>query len=209
MEKKRFIKDTYRSTTRYKSFNVDIKLTGSKGPRNDYPIVKIKINSRIYFEDTIENEKNIHFLVDDKNVKQVLSLEMTRKTPKDTLIENGKIIKDKAVYIKEIKIDGVRIRKYLYTARQTPKYHEADQGLKEIWTDSLHFQGEWKLHFENPPIPYFANYFYEQAFINKNPTDSLLRLRSYVELMEVHYQDGERFKDENVIDIVNPKYNDN
>ena len=155
MEKRYYI-NKYSNATRAKSFILKLHLYGSKG-KYDYPMVKICVNKKVFFHNKIENNQKLEMKVDDISKNQILSIELTDKNPRDTLVENGKIIQDKFLKINKIYIDDVDIKKYIINGTQQPKYHHANQGPKIVKGDHLFFQGPWELFYQNPPKQYFSN----------------------------------------------------
>jgi len=131
-------------------------------------MTEICVNDKSYFYNKVVEEQIIEFTVNELQTKNILSIEMTDKSPKDTEVKNSKIVSDKKLQICEIKIDDVNIRNYIFTGEQKPKYHHYNQGPEKVVSDHLFFQGKWRLYFENPPRLYFANKTYSSALAN-NP----------------------------------------
>tara|TARA_Y100000590_G_C15614826_1_gene975318 strand:- start:152 stop:721 length:570 start_codon:yes stop_codon:yes gene_type:complete len=155
MEKRYYI-NKYSDATRAKPFILKIHLYGNKG-KYDYPMVKICVNKKVFFHNRIENNQKLEMQINDIRKKQILSIELTDKKPSDTLVENGKITKDKFLKINKIYIDDVDIKNNIFNGKQKPKYHYAKQGPKFVQGDHLFFQGPWKLFYQNPPKQYFSN----------------------------------------------------
>lgn len=83
---------------------------------------------------------------------------MVDKLPKDTVVDNGQIIKDKTLKILKVSLDGIDIKHYIYKGKQKPIYHYKNQGPKITIGDQLFFNGKWKLYYKNPVILFLAEY---------------------------------------------------
>ena len=166
MEKRYYIRK-YIDATRHKHTIIKLKLLGSKGAR-DYPMTKICVNDKSYFHDQVVEEQIIEFTVNELQTENILSIEMTDKSPKDTEVKNSKIVSDKKLQICEIKIDGVNIRTYIFTGKQKPIYHYNNQGPEEVVSEHLFFQGKWELYYENPARQFFANLVGSKQAINSS-----------------------------------------
>ena len=166
MEKRYYIRK-YIDATRHKHTIIKLKLLGSKGAR-DYPMTKICVNDKSYFHDKVVEEQIIEFTVNELQTENILSIEMTDKSPKDTEVKNSKIVSDKKLQICEIKIDDVNIRTYIFTGKQKPRYHYNNQGPEEVISEHLFFQGKWELYYENPARQFFANLVGSKQAINSS-----------------------------------------
>jgi len=132
-------------------------LNGSEGGTG-YPRVEVMVNNRIYFNDIVEGQKDIRFTVEQLSIRNILSIEMTNKSSKDTLLHGDNIVKDKKLVIEKIVLDDVDIRNYIYRGRQKPIYHQKNQGPKFNVGDHLFFNGQWKLYYENPSRLFLASF---------------------------------------------------
>lgn len=92
---------------------------------------------------------------------------MIDKSPKDTVLDEGKIIKDKKLKIVKLLLDDINIKNYIYKGRQRPVYHFENQGPKTTIGDQLFFNGPWKLYYENPARLFLANYHARGQKINQ------------------------------------------
>jgi hypothetical protein len=132
-------------------------LQGTEG-RHGYPRVRISVGKNIYFNDEIKNSQQIEFTVKEIKKRNVLSIEMIDKSSDDTVVKNGKIIKDKSLKIQKICMDNVDIKNYIYQGRQKPIYHKENQGPRINGTEHLFFNGPWKLFYKNPVTLFLAYY---------------------------------------------------
>ena len=65
-------------------------------------MTKICVNDKSYFHDKVVEEQIIEFTVNELQTENILSIEMTDKSPKDTEVKNSKIVSDKKLQICEI-----------------------------------------------------------------------------------------------------------
>lgn len=142
-------------------------LTGTQG-KVDYPMVQICVNKKILFHDRIEGTQTLNLQVEDLNVNHTLSIELVDKTSNDTVVEDGKIVRDKSLQINKIFIDEVDIKQYVFQGKQLPVYHFEGQGPKVVTGEHLFFPGPWELTYQNPPRLFFANWSGHAQLINSS-----------------------------------------
>lgn len=109
---------------------------------NDNPTV-------IEFEHNLESEK-----------KYVLAIKNCNKDNSQTVVEDGKIIKDQLLFIKSVFIDDIDLGGLVYEAKYYPEYPEpwaseqrsAGKDLPEYVknTISLGHNGRWEIEFTSP-----------------------------------------------------------
>ena len=156
MEKARY-KEKYREHTRHKHTFLEIILVGTEGAMG-YPRARICVNNKIYFDDDVEGVRTIEFKVNEIQHRNLLSIEMTNKSHKDTIVSGNMIVKDKFLEIQKICLDNVDIKNYIFKGRQQPIYHHDGQGPKRTVSEKLFFNGKWKLYYENPARIFLAKY---------------------------------------------------
>ena len=129
--------------------SVSITLTGTKG--HDYPIVDIMINQDVYKSILVENTNTFTFQV-KKRARNMIRISLRNKSPNDTIVQEGKIVGDKTVKIKQLIIDEVRLQQpTLYMQGRT----KTIDGEK-FKHDGLYYNDStWSFYFENPVNPYF------------------------------------------------------
>jgi len=147
-------------------------LSGSEG-RTGYPQVKISVNNKVYYNDVVKGQQEIQFTVNELNTRNILSIEMVDKSPKDTVVHQDKIIKDKTLKIVQVLLDKIDIKNYIYTGRQKPIYHYENQGPKITIGDHLFFNGAWKLYYKNPVRLFLAQYHGRGQMINTPEKQSI------------------------------------
>lgn len=106
----------------------------------------------------MKEQQSIRFTVDQLSTRNIISIEMIDKSPKDTVLDEGKIIKDKKLKIVKLLLDDINIKNYIYKGRQRPVYHYENQGPRTTIGDQLFFNGPWKLYYENPVSLFLAHY---------------------------------------------------
>jgi hypothetical protein len=128
---------------------VSITLTGTKGL--DYPIVDIKINQDLYQSILVEETQTFTFKV-KKRSRNMIKISLRNKSPNDTVVQDGNIINDKTVKIKQLLIDEVRLQQPTLFMQGRSKTTD-NQRFKH---DALYYNDStWSFYFENPVNPYF------------------------------------------------------
>ena len=129
------------------------------------PIANILINSHSHYTQEItgtEKEPTIiefeHELTEGE--KYSLIIERSGKDRRQTVIEDGRIIKDQLLHIKSIEIDEIDIGALVYEGVYTPKYSEPwatqqKQAGKELPKSFknvtiMGHNGRWELDFTSP-----------------------------------------------------------
>lgn len=119
------------------------------------PRVKIDVSNDLIWDDYITDNKVIEFdkeIPDDIEVK--LNITLYNKTQNQTIIENGKTIKDQLLFLAKIMIDEINIESLIWDAEYT-----VDTVVKKTVT-SLGENGVWCLKFKTP----FYLWFLEKTF---------------------------------------------
>ena len=62
----------------------------------------------------MREQQSIRFTVDHLSTRNIISIEMMGKLPKDSVLNEGKIVKDKKLKIVKILLDDVDIKNYIY-----------------------------------------------------------------------------------------------
>jgi len=101
----------------------------------DFPVVK---------ETIIEKEITVE---DDKEYK--LNFTLYNKSKYDTVVEDGKIIKDTVVKIKQVELDDVDITHMLPTD-QEKFYYKHDSGQVDAFYDTMGVNGTSTVKFTTP-----------------------------------------------------------
>jgi hypothetical protein len=129
------------------------------------PIAEIKINSDSKFKEEIDGTEDKPTLIDFEHElvegeKYDLQIIRSNKDSKQTVVENGNIIKDQLLNIKSIEIDEIDIGALVYEGVYTPAYPEpwatqqrdAGKELPESFKNvtKIGHNGTWSLQFESP-----------------------------------------------------------
>ena len=129
------------------------------------PTANIKIDGRQYFQGEIrgtrENPDIIKFTHEcDNDADNRFALLRDNKSKYDTIVEDGKIIKDQILHIKTLSIDDIDVEPIILEADFTPFYdgkwykQELAEGrtppkkIKQI--RDLGYNGVWDFHFRTP-----------------------------------------------------------
>jgi radical SAM superfamily enzyme YgiQ (UPF0313 family) len=155
------IPDQFQMCNSPKSYDVELQLEGNPG-LDSYPYVEIVVNNKQYYSGFVQGQQCIKFTVDDKRKRNLLQISMTNKTNVDTVIENGKIIKDKSIKFEYFLLDGIRIpQDILYLQGCVKNSNHTKEKSAGLYKNS-----KFLLYFENPTSTYFIKkhryYFTEQ-----------------------------------------------
>jgi hypothetical protein len=129
------------------------------------PRAEILINSHSHFNQTItgtEKEPTViefeHELTEGEQYS--LIIKRSGKDNRQTVVENGQIIKDQLLHIKSIEIDEIEIGALVYSGLYTPQYPEpwaseqakAGNVLPESFKNvtAMGHNGRWELGFTSP-----------------------------------------------------------
>jgi hypothetical protein len=129
------------------------------------PTANILINNHSHYNQEItgtEKEPTVvefeHELTEGENYK--LIIERLGKDSKQTVVEDGKIVKDQLLHIKSIEIDEIDIGALVYEGVYTPQYAEpwatqqrsAGKALPKSFKNvtAMGHNGRWELRFESP-----------------------------------------------------------
>ena len=139
------------------------------------PVAEIKINLESKFKQEItgtEENPSVaefeHELVEGE--KYVLQIVRSNKTPNQSVVENGKIVKDQLLNIKSIEIDEIDIGALVYEGVYTPEYpepwatqqRESGKELPESFRNvtRMGHNGTWSLQFESPFYMWLLEHLY-------------------------------------------------
>ena len=129
------------------------------------PIADIKINEKSYFKEEITSIKDKPTIIEfehefEENKSSNLIIDRLGKDKKQTIVEDGKIVKDQSLHIKSIEIDEIDIGSLIYDGVYKPNYPEpwatqqAEAGNKLPETlknvTQMGHNGTWTLTFTSP-----------------------------------------------------------
>ena len=129
------------------------------------PRAEILINNHSHYNQEItgtEKEPTViefeHELTEGE--KYSLIIERSGKDIRQTVVENGQIVKDQLLHIKSIEIDEIEIGALVYSGLYTPRYPEpwasqqrqAGNALPESFKNvtTIGHNGRWELGFTSP-----------------------------------------------------------
>ena len=142
-------------------FNIALYSTYWDNP----PIAEVFLNDESFFKGEItNNEKDPHVitfkkeLIDEQTYK--VTIKLIDKKDNQTIVENGKIIKDQLLSIKFINIDEIDLGGLIYEGKYYPDYPEPwasqqrqeGKNLPEFLTNvtTMGHNGRWELAFKTP-----------------------------------------------------------
>ena len=129
------------------------------------PIANILINGRSHFNQEIAGTEKQPTVIEfehelTEGEKYSLTIERSGKDNRQTVVENGQIVKDQLLHIKSIEIDEIDIGALVYEGIYTPEYPEpwasqqkqAGNALPKSFKNvtNIGHNGRWELSFESP-----------------------------------------------------------
>ena len=129
------------------------------------PIIEIFVNNNPYCTQTITSTKDAPQIIEfdqtfDEGQNVDLVIKRSNKNAKQTIVENGEIVKDQLLHINQIEIDEIDIGSLVYEGIYKPEYPEpwasqqAEKGNKppKIIKNStdLGHNGTWTFSFGTP-----------------------------------------------------------
>ena len=130
------------------------------------PHAEILVNDKSFFYDSITGDQNKPDLIEfecefEEGKSYDLVIKRSGKTRKQTIVnDNGDILKDQMLHIKNIEIDEIDIGGLVYEGEYMPIYPEpwatqqrqAGNELKESFKNvtQLGHNGTWRFKFESP-----------------------------------------------------------
>lgn len=141
------------------------------------PQVKITINDQVKFDQPlIEDRLVVHCFEElEKYQAGVLCIEMYGKSNRDTVVKDGKIVKDTTVTVEDVSVNGVSLTKvgHIHKGVYRPVYWDNYTGEKPktiVGARTMGFNGTWTYTWDESPIRNIINHFdtVEQTSINTN-----------------------------------------
>ena len=132
---------------------------------NKPPIVEVKVGDKSYFKNEITSTEKEPTLIEfthdcESDKSHNLSLIRTNKNVKETINENGDLLKDQLLHIKSIEIDEIDLGSLLFEGVYRPQYpepwatqqREAGNNIPETLKNSvdLGHNGTWTFSFTSP-----------------------------------------------------------
>ena len=132
---------------------------------NKPPVADIKINEKSYFKEEITSTKDKPTIIEfehefEENKSSNLIINRSGKNKRETVVEDGKIVKDQLLHIKSIEIDEIDIGALVYEGVYKPNYPEpwatqqakAGNKLPETFknVNRIGHNGTWTFTFESP-----------------------------------------------------------
>ena len=129
------------------------------------PVAEILINGESKHKQEITSREQEPTVIEfehklTEGEQYTLALEKTNKDDSQTVVENGKIVKDQLLFIKSITIDSVDLGGLIYEGKYYPRYpepwatqqREQGQELSEYIKNvtSLGWDGRWEITFSSP-----------------------------------------------------------
>ena len=129
------------------------------------PVADIKINEKSYFNKEITSTEDKPTIIEfehelEEGKAYNLIIDRSNKNKKQTIVEDGKIVKDQLLHIKSVEIDEIDIGSLVYEGIYKPEYPEpwatqqAEAGNKLPETlknvTQMGHNGTWTFTFDSP-----------------------------------------------------------
>ena len=129
------------------------------------PVADIKINEKSFFKEEITSTNDKPTIIEfehefEEGKPYNLIIDRSGKNKRETVVEDGKIVKDQLLHIKSIEIDEIDIGALVYEGVYKPNYPEpwatqqAEAGNKLPETlknvTQMGHNGTWTFTFESP-----------------------------------------------------------
>ena len=129
------------------------------------PIADIKINEKSYFKEEITGTNDKPTIIEfehelEENKSYNFIIDRLGKDKKQTIVEDGKIVKDQLLHIKSIEIDEIDLSSLVYNGVYKPNYPEpwasqqakAGNKLPETFKNvtQIGHNGTWTFSFTSP-----------------------------------------------------------
>lgn len=125
------------------------------------PSVRIKFDDSLLWQGQIDKDLHLKFSVDPQHrLNSSVIVQLHDKQLNQTVLADGKIIKDQLLHIHQLIIDGISLDELLNTSQYRPEYPEhmlveaqtSGQELTEVWYNvtALGWNGEWRFDFNHP-----------------------------------------------------------
>ena len=126
---------------------VSIEINLSSKHWDVIPRVKVKLDSMVLFQGEVSEPTRIHHEIDMIGGDHVIEVILTNKDGRrDTIIEDGKIIKDMLVTVDSVLLDDIDLG-YLITTKSS---YVTTEGESHANMTSLGWNGSWTLPFTSP-----------------------------------------------------------
>lgn len=125
--------------------NIDLALTlDPVGYDQQWPEYYIKIDDAILTSGVLTQSRAMQFELTLAAGDHVLAVGFTNKANGDTMMEHDRVIRDRALIIADLVIEGYRSPKMLYSATYFPHDRPPRKG------EYLSWNGEWRLPISMP-----------------------------------------------------------
>jgi len=114
------------------------------GYDNVWPEFYIMIDNELQDQGVLTAQLTYNFDVTLDDGAHTIKIGLVNKVDADTVVENGKITKDKAIYVHPIEIEGYKLDDFMYQATYYPA------GRDSLKSNYLGWNGHWQLDFTTP-----------------------------------------------------------
>jgi len=144
---------------------------GTEG-RHGWPILEVRRNKELVMQQEIVNKTVLKISVPNDCRRNLFEFEFINKKPDDTVVEDGNIIADKQIIIKNFQLHNANFTQIERFTRYYPIWPEDfEHKPRSIQSSTLSFNGVMKFYYTNPPLEYFKKFknqgYFDQPHIRK------------------------------------------
>ena len=147
-------------STHLKNYSIDIDLKAYEC--NGWPMVKIILNDKTYFEGQAKGDAKLKYSVDAKDDSLDVCISMQGKTNRNITLKGEKIERNQYCVIEDIRINGISM-KHEHDAFWQDSLFVKNDGAILHKTDGLYHNGDWKLSLPEPVFPLLNKKFQDRS----------------------------------------------
>ena len=134
-----------------RQYKLDLDLVLEPRWHRDPPLVTVCYKDQIHWHGALTSQRTIEIGTQESAGSSWVSVEMTNKTDQDCVPSEGL---DKAVIIRDVRLNGICDPRFVWQGLYTPHYPDHMQhnnpGKVLQYHNYLGWNGPWTLHFELP-----------------------------------------------------------
>ena len=147
-------------STHLKDYRIEIDLKAYEC--NGWPIAKIVLNGKTYFEGQVQGDAKLEYPVGAKDDSLDVCISMQGKTNRNITLKGEKIERNQYCVIEDIRINGISIKHEHDAFWQDSLFVKKDGGILNK-TDGLYHNGDWKLSLQEPVFPLLSKRFQDRS----------------------------------------------
>lgn len=168
------------------SHKLHLVCIGTEG-RHGWPILEVRRNKELVMQQEIVSETVLKILVPNDCRRNLFEFELLNKQPDDTIVEDGNILADKQIIIKNLQLDKANFTQIERFTRYYPIWPEDfEHKPRSIQSSTLSFNGVMKLYYTNPPLEYFKKFkhqgYFDQPHLQKDAESNFEKMITILQL---------------------------